>query len=109
MDVTGKAFLSRTLGFVAFGVAIGIVAIVPLAQLDRARGGVRRVQDAAMVVGGGLLIACAIAASGSAVVWLTFAFGMGTAALTGLTLHEVASGRSLHRLRVLRWLNDRTM
>ena len=65
----------------------------PLAQLDPARGGVQRVLDAAMVVCGGLLIAYAIPASGSAVVWLTFAFGLGTAALTGLTLHEVANGR----------------
>jgi hypothetical protein len=106
--VASQAFSIGTLGWIAFAVAIGIVAIVLLAQLDRVRGTVQRVLDAAMVALGGLLIAFGIAASGSAVIWLTFGLGLGIAALAfaGLTLHEVASWRSLHRLPNLRWLSE---
>ena len=106
--VASQAFASRTLGWIAFGVAVGIVGITLLAQLDRARGGVQRALDAVVIAAGGLLIAFGVAASGSSVVWLTFGLGIGIGALafTGMTLHEVASWRSLHRLPDLRWLHE---
>jgi hypothetical protein len=106
--VASQAFSSGTLGWIAFAVAIGIVGIVLLAQLDRVRGGVQRVLDSAMVALGGLLVAFGVAASGRAVTWLTFGLGLGIAAtaFAGLTLHEVASWRSLNRLPNLRWLSE---
>src|SRR5579864_4287619 len=79
--VVSQAFRPHVLGWVAFGVAIGVVAIVLVAQLDRARGGVQRVLDAGTVAVAALLIAFAVTASGSAVTWLTFAFSLGLAAL----------------------------
>jgi hypothetical protein len=36
--VASQAFSSRLIGWVAFGVAIGIVAIVLLSKFDRGRG-----------------------------------------------------------------------
>ena len=75
--VASQAFASRTLGWIAFGVAVGIVGITLVAQLDRARGGVQRALDAVVIAAGGLLIAFGVAASGSSVIWLTFGLGIG--------------------------------
>jgi hypothetical protein len=106
--VVSQAFDSRVLGWVAFGVAIGVVTIVLLAQLARQREAVQRVLDGAVAAVGGLLIAFALAGSGSTVIWLTFASGMGIAMLgfTGLTLHEISNWRRTLQLPHLRWLKE---
>jgi len=71
-----------------------------VAQLDGARGRVQRTLDGAIVADAGLLIAFALESSGTAVVWLTFAFALGIVALafTGLSLHEVFNWRAQHQL-----------
>jgi len=106
--VVSQAFATAVLGWVAFGVAVGIVAVCVLAQLDRARGSVQRVLDGVTVAAGGLLMGFAIEGSGHAVVWLTFALSLGIVALafTGLSLHEVANWRAQRRLASLHWLPD---
>lgn len=106
--VVSQAFHPHVLGWVAVGVAIGIVAIVALGQLDRTRGGVQRALDGATAVTGGLLIAFGVAASGSAVNWLTFGLSLGIVgvAFAALTLHEVSTWRAENRLSNLHWLTD---
>jgi uncharacterized membrane protein (DUF373 family) len=89
-------------------VAIGVITIAVLAQLDRQRGRVQRVIDAGIVALGALLIVFGLASSGTAVTWLTFAFALGLVGLgvTGLTLHDVAIWRGQHRLDALHWLHE---
>jgi hypothetical protein len=106
--VISQALASTVLGWVAFGVAVGVIAISALAQLDRARGGVQRVLDGATAAVAGLLMAFSVAASGAAVVWLSFAFALGIVGLafTGLSVHEVANWRAQRRLSSLHWLHE---
>jgi hypothetical protein len=104
--VATQAFAATPVSWIAFGIAIATVAVSVLAQLDRSRGTVQRVLDAAQVAVGGLLMAFALTASGTAVRWLSFALALGTVALgfIGLTLHEISNWRAAHRLGELRWL-----
>jgi hypothetical protein len=106
--VASQAFPSAVLGWIAVGVAIGVACIALVAQLDRTRGGVQRTLDAASVGDAGLLLVFALTASGTTVIWLSFAFALGIVALafTGLTVNEVAHWRARHQLRNLRWLPD---
>lgn len=86
--------------WVAFGVAIGVVGISVLAQLDTRRGVVQRVLDAGMVAAGGTLIAVSLAFGGPTVMWLSFglALGLVVIAFAGLTLNEVETWRTTHEL-----------
>ena len=106
--VVSQAFGPPVLGWVAFGVAIGVITIPVLAQLDRQRGRVQRVIDAGIVALGALLIVFGLASSGTTVTWLTFAFALGlvTLGVSGLTLHDVAIWRAQHRLDALHWLHE---
>jgi hypothetical protein len=104
--VATQAFAPTTVSWIAFGIAIATVAVSVLAQLDRSRGTVQRVLDAAQVAVGGLLIVFALTASGTAVRWLSFALALGTVALgfIGLTFNEISNWRAAHQLGELRWL-----
>ncbi|MBO0693048.1 MAG: hypothetical protein J2P58_09140 [Acidimicrobiaceae bacterium] len=106
--VVSQAFTATVLGWVSFGVAIGVIVVCGLAQLDGTRGGIQRSLDSVSVVAAALLMAFALAASGTAVMWLSFAFALGIVAfaLTGLTLHEVTNWRDQHRLASLHWLHE---
>src|SRR5262245_55539344 len=79
--VVSQVFAPGTLQWVATGVAIGVIVVAVLAQLDRGRGGVQRTLDLAIVIDGALLVVFALDASGTAVVWLTFALSLGLVAL----------------------------
>jgi hypothetical protein len=105
--VISQAFTAEALGWVAFAIAIGVVAMTALAQLDRSRGAMQRMLDVGMVALGGLLMAFSVASSGSATIWLSFAFALGIVgvAVAGLTVHEVASWRAHNRLADLHWLH----
>jgi hypothetical protein len=104
--VASQSFSSTVLGWVAFGVAVGIITIAVLAQLDRSRGGVQRILDGTIVAVASLMTGFALASSGATVIRLSFAFSLGIAALafTGLTLHEVSTWRAEHQLGSLHWL-----
>jgi MFS family permease len=109
--VVSQVFSPVVLSWVAFGVAAGVVVMVVVSQLDPARGAIQRMLDAGSVVVSGLLIGFALAASGSAVTWLAFAFALGLVgiAVVGLCLNEVASWRSQHQLAELHWLRPEHM
>lgn len=91
---------TAAVAWVAFGVAIGIVGISVLAQLDTRRGVAQRVLDAGMVAAGGTLIAVSLVFGASTVMWLSFALALGLTAIAfaGLTLHEVETWRATHEL-----------
>lgn len=105
--VVSQAFTPGVLSWVAFGIAVGIVVIVVVSQLDLSRGAIQRTLDACSVVVGGLLIGFPLAASGTAVTWLSFAFALGLVgiALVGLCMNEVVNWRSQHHLAELHWLH----
>jgi hypothetical protein len=106
--VVSQAFSPSVVGWVAFGVGIGIIVITALAQLDAGRGRAQRALDGATVVVSVLMIAFAVGASGRAVTWLTFALALGTVGMSfaGLSLNEVANWRLSVGLSNLRWLPD---
>ena len=97
---------STALGWIAFGVAIGVVVISLLVQLDRRRGMAQRLLDAVAVAVGGTLIATSIVFTATTVMWLAFALAIGLVGLAfiGLTLHEIESWRAIHGLGELHWL-----
>jgi hypothetical protein len=109
--VVSQAFSPSVVGWVPFGVGIGIIVITALAQLDTGRGCAQRVLDGATVVVSAFMIAFAVGASGRAVTWLTFAFALGTVgtSFAGLSLNEVANWRLNVGLSNLRWLPGRSL
>ena len=109
--VVSQTFDPTVLGWVAFAMGIGFVVVTGLAQLDPSRGAVQRILDGATVVLAVLMLVFAVASSGTAVVWLTFAFSLGIVALafTGLTLNEIANWRAGLALGNLRWMPSRSV
>ena len=102
-----QSLSSGAVMWTGFGVAIAILAVSLLAQLDAERGIAQRGLDAAMGVTAATLIVFAAGAfSGTTLVWLVFAFGLGFVgiALAGLTLNEVENWRAAHNLGQLHWL-----
>ena len=106
--VVSQAFEPNPLSWVAFAIGVAIVGICLLAQLDRSRGSAQRALDAAVVVAAAPLIAFSLAASGTAVTWLCFAFALGIVGLAfvGLALHEISNWRASHQLAQLWWLPE---
>lgn len=105
--VISRALHSSTgVAWVAFAVAIGVVAVSAFAQLDRRRGMTQRLLDAAMATTGGTLIAVSVVFGGTTVAWLVFALALGLVGVSfvGMTLHEIANWREIHELERLRWL-----
>ncbi|MGH9920929.1 MAG: hypothetical protein ACRD6W_18930 [Nitrososphaerales archaeon] len=103
--VASRSFRPSVVGWIAFAFGIAVVLVSLLGGLDRSRGLVQRVMDAAMVALGGLAIGFGDAASGSAERWTVFAFALGWVALglVGLTVHEVTQWRAERGLGQLHW------
>ena len=101
---------TTAIGWIAFGIAIGVVGVSALAQLDTHRGMLQRLLDAGMIVVGGTLIGVSVVFVGTTVMWLSFALALGLvgAAFAGLTLHEVETWRATHELGRLHWLAPET-
>lgn len=105
--VLSMALSSATaVGWIAFGIGIGIVAISLLAQLDTHRGAVQRLMDVVLVAVGGTLIGAGVFFTGTTLTWLAFALALGIVgtAFAGLTVHEVESWRAMHQLGQLHLL-----
>lgn len=98
--VCSQAFSAGIAGWIAFGIGLGILAMVGGVQLDRSRGWLQHGLDG---VAGLLAIWTVIAAvvfSGSPLAWLVFAEGLGFVglALVGLVAHELSTERVVHSL-----------
>lgn len=100
---------TTAVGWAAFGIAIGIVVMSLLVQLDTGRGGVQRLLDAVLVAVGGTLIGVSVFFTGTTLTWLVFALALGLVGTTfiGLAAHEVESWRSIHQLGELHALGRR--
>jgi multisubunit Na+/H+ antiporter MnhB subunit len=90
--VMSQVFRPDLLSQEAILIAIGVLVMVLLCQLDPSRGALQRVLDACSVVVSGLMIGFALAASGTTVTWLSFAFALGLVGIgfVGRGLNEVA-------------------
>lgn len=96
--VASQAFASGVTGWIMFGVSLGVLALLPLVQLDRARG---RIQAALDLAAGALGLWSAVASvvfTGTSLTWLSFAEAIGFAslALLGLIAHELKTERVVH-------------
>ena len=100
--VGSQAFAPAVTAWLAFAIAIAVLVVAGVSQLQRGRGVVQRILDGVT----GLLAVGAIIASlvfvGPAVMWLSLAGGLGFVllAFTGLTLHEIWTYRATHGLTV---------
>ena len=96
--VASQTFSSTVTGWVTFGVSLGALALLALVQLDRRRGRMQRLLDAAT---GGLALWSAVASvvyTGTTLTWLSFGEGLGFVglALIGLVAHELKTERVVH-------------
>jgi hypothetical protein len=98
--VASQAFSSSTTGWIAFGVAIGILAVASLAQADRSRGLLQRAFDGVTAVVGAWTIVASVVFSGTALTWLSAAEGIALVALAyaGLTANELRRQPAVHTL-----------
>lgn len=100
--VFSQAIRPGVTSWITFGVALGILAMLALAQVDRSRGLAQRAVDALC----GTLAVWTVVASavytGDTVKWLSFGEGLGFAALAlgGLIAHELTTERVVHALAV---------
>jgi hypothetical protein len=100
--VASQAFAPAVTAWLAFAIAIAVLVVAGVSQLQRGRGVVQRILDGVT----GLLAVGAIIASlvfvGPTVMWLSLAGGLGFVllAFTGLTLHEIWTYRATHGLTV---------
>jgi len=103
--VASRSFSTSVVGWLAFAFGIAVVAVSILAQLDRGRGVVQRVLDAAMAALGGLAMGFGVGTAGSVERWTAFAFALGWVAvgLAGLTVHEISQWRAARGLGQLHW------
>ena len=106
--VASQAFGSAVTGWIAFGVALGIVLLLGASQLDRRRGVTQRSLDGIAAVVAAWTVVAAVVFSGSVVTWLAFAGGLGlvAVALAGLIVHELSTERVVHTLEFDRSSSD---
>jgi hypothetical protein len=97
--VSSQAFPPTATAWLGFAIAIGLVVMVALAQLDRRRGAVQRSLDAAVVVLAIWTIISSLVFSPAVAMWLVFAEGLGFAvlAVSSLTVNELALSRAIRR------------
>ncbi|MGH9127799.1 MAG: hypothetical protein ACRDY2_02260 [Acidimicrobiales bacterium] len=105
--VTSLTLATVPAAWVGFGIAIGVVAVSLLVQLDAKRGAAQRGLDAMMLAAGVTMIVLSLVLGATTVGWALFALALGFVALSfaGLTLHEVLGWRSEHGLGELHWLD----
>jgi hypothetical protein len=101
--VASQAFGAGLTGWLMFGVSLGVLALLAVVQLDRARGPVQHLLDAAT---GALAVWSAVASvvySGTMLTWLSFGEALGFAGLglVGLIAHEVRTERVVHELETI--------
>jgi hypothetical protein len=105
--VTSLTLATTPAAWVGFGIAIAVVAVSLLVQLDAQRGLAQRGLDVMMLATGATMIVVSLILGAATVGWVMFALALGWVALsmTGLTLHEVLGWRTEHGLGELHWLD----
>lgn len=104
--VASLVFASGVVGWLGFAFGIAVVALVAMAQFDRARGLPQRAVDLCLGALAGLSMGFGLGTSGSTRVWTIFAFALGWVAFSylGLAMHEIAQWRARHGLTTLHWI-----
>ncbi|MEP6812601.1 MAG: hypothetical protein ABI990_06410 [Actinomycetota bacterium] len=95
-----QAFTSSVTGWSLFGISLGALALLVLVQLDRARGPVQRLLDAATGVLALWSAVASVVFSGTMLTWLSFgeAAGFVGLAMLGLVAHELKTERVVRAL-----------
>jgi hypothetical protein len=98
-----QAFSPSITGWLMFGVSLGVLALLALVQLDRARGSVQRLLDAATGVLAVWSAVASVVYTGTMLTWLSFgeASGFVGLALVGLIAHEVRTERVVHAFEAI--------
>ena len=89
--VATQSFSSSTAGWIAFGIAIGILALAGLAQVDASRGDVQRIIDGIVALVAAWTIVASVVFDGTTSKWLSLGEGLALIglALAGLTYNEI--------------------
>ena len=98
--VSSLWFAPATTGWIAFGVAVGILGLTAAAQRDRMRGAVQGALDGVVFVLAGWSAVASVVFDGSTLTWLSFGDALAFAALAtaGLIAHELSTERVVHSL-----------
>ncbi len=98
--VVSQAFAPSTAAWIAFGAGVFFIVAASIRMLEP--GIVHRLVHGSIGILGILIVIEALLASGSTVVWLSFAGALGVLALAliGLTVHELSTERVVHSLEV---------
>jgi hypothetical protein len=102
MVVASQAFAASAVGWITFGVALGILAMLALCQIDGTRGMLQRSLDATGGILGIWTVVASIVFTGATLTWLSLGEGIGFMglALAGLIMHELKTERVVHSLAV---------
>lgn len=102
--VFSQAIRPGVTSWIAFGVALGVLAGLAVAQLDGSRGLAQRTLDALCGTLAVWTIVVSAVYTGGTVKWLSFGEGLGFAALAlvGLIVHELSTERVVHAIAVER-------
>lgn len=100
LAVFSMAVTAHTAGWIAFGVAIGIIALLGLIQPVRGRGWIQRSLDLSVGVAAVGTIVTSLVFNGLVLTWLVFGFGalFVTLAYAGLAMHEIRTEHVVHTL-----------
>jgi hypothetical protein len=95
--VASQAFTSSTTAWIAFGIAIGILAVSCLAQSDVSRGRLQRTLDGVVALVSAWTIVASVVFHGATVKWLSTGEGLALVALalTGLTYNEMREQKAV--------------
>jgi hypothetical protein len=98
--VASQSFGAGTTGWIAFGIALGILGVTAVAQRERRRGAFQTALDAMTGSLAGWPVVASVVFTGSALTWLSFADALGFVALAvvGLVAHEFSTERVVNSL-----------
>lgn len=94
--VASQSFPPATTSWIAFGIAIGTLAVACLAQADRSRSVIQRSLDGILAIVSAWTIVASVVFEGTTVTWLSLAAAVAlvVVAFTGLTCHEMREHRT---------------
>ena len=98
--VCSRWFSAGTTGWIAFGVALGILGLTGVAQRDRGRGIVQSALDVVILPLAAWSAIASVVFHGSTLTWLSFGDALGFVGLgiVGLIAHELSTERVVHSL-----------
>src|SRR5262249_12640072 len=101
--VSTQAFATNTAGWVTFGVSLGALALLAMANRERAGVGIQWILDAEIALLALWSAVASVVYSGETLKWLSFAEGLAFVGLgiAGLILHEVRTERVVHWLEAV--------